>query len=53
MRRKLNAMALEFVDKNVLIVDGVFCPAGLLSMFICVCRFNCAGNHFEGDRADG
>lgn len=23
VRRKLNAMALEFVDKNVLIVDGV------------------------------
>ena len=22
MRRKLNAMALEFVDRNVLIVDG-------------------------------
>jgi glutamine phosphoribosylpyrophosphate amidotransferase len=22
VRRKLNAMALEFVDKNVLIVDG-------------------------------
>ena len=22
MRKKLNAMALEFVDKNVLIVDG-------------------------------
>lgn len=27
MRRKLNAMALEFVDKNVLLVDGALLPS--------------------------
>lgn len=27
VRRKLNAMALEFVDKNVLLVDGAFLPS--------------------------
>lgn len=26
VRRKLNAMALEFVDKVVLLVDGIFPP---------------------------
>jgi glutamine phosphoribosylpyrophosphate amidotransferase len=32
VRRKLNAMALEFADKNVLIVDGMFVKEGRISL---------------------
>lgn len=55
VRRKLNAMALEFADKNVLIVDGVsayFVP-GLFRSLIMHRRLDSARHHVEGNHPDG
>lgn len=57
VRRKLNAMALEFSGKNVLIVDGEL--ANLTQMTLLLsdsannARFYCARHDFQRNRADG
>ena len=50
VRKKLNAMALEFADKNVLLVDGTFHYLGLVVLCDYLSRthhrFNCARYNF-------
>lgn len=58
MRKKLNAMALEFVGKNVLIVDGervsYFMWETIERRFVtCCCRFDRARHNVAGDHPDG
>lgn len=54
VRRKLNAMALEFADKNVLIVDGK--PFDLTAARVLAnhgFRLHCSWYNVEGDHPDG
>ena len=55
VRRKLNAMALEFAGKNVLIVDGPSPAHPLLTSPLTLLRrrLDRARDDVEGDRADG
>ncbi len=57
VRRKLNAMALEFSGKNVLLVDGEMANLSqmtfLLSDSANNARLYCARHDFQRNRADG
>ena len=54
VRKKLNAMALEFANKIVLLVDGKsFITSNQDIANSCSTRFNCPRNDIERDRADG
>jgi amidophosphoribosyltransferase len=55
VRRKLNAMALEFAGKNVLLVDGESYLTSIQRhcLHFVVRRLNCQRNNLQGNRTDG
>jgi len=57
VRRKLNAMALEFKDKNVMLVDGQFENCGisivLMSLYVVTDRFDRTRNNIARDCTNG